>query len=84
MAHIAETGFATSSFAVKPTVGIGCARMGVVLALLAMEVGAAITITAAVFGAEALLRRPRLDYNLLYRWFVGLSPDAKRARSGWP
>src|SRR5215475_15954461 len=40
VAHIAEPGFATSSFAVKPTVRIGCARMGVILALLAMEVGA--------------------------------------------
>jgi hypothetical protein len=26
VAHIAEPGFATGSFAVKPTVGIGCAR----------------------------------------------------------
>jgi hypothetical protein len=35
--------------------------MGVVLALLPMEVGAAIGITAAVLGAKALLRRPGFD-----------------------
>src|SRR5262249_24793560 len=41
--------------------------MGVVLALLAMEVGAAIMITAAVFGAEALLRGPCLDQRPIDR-----------------
>ena len=41
--------------AVKSAVGIGRARMRVVLALLAMEVGPAVIIAAAVLGAEALL-----------------------------
>jgi hypothetical protein len=42
----------TPILAVKPTVGIGCAGMHVVLALLAMEVGAAAFIAAAVLGRK--------------------------------
>jgi hypothetical protein len=39
--------------------------MGVVLALLAVEVGAVIINTAAIFGAKTLLRSPGFDRKRL-------------------
>src|SRR6478736_6613980 len=56
VAHIAKLGLPSGRLAIKPAVGVAGTRMGVVLALLAMEVGAVIIIiTAAVLGAKALL-----------------------------
>src|SRR6516162_8382548 len=55
VAHVAELRLPPGRLAVKSAVGIGHARMRVVLALLAMEAGPAVIIAAAVLGAEALL-----------------------------
>src|SRR5215467_15074187 len=55
VAHVAELRLPPGRLAVKSAVGIGHARMRVVLALLPMEVGPAVVIAAAVLGAEALL-----------------------------
>src|SRR5467141_4035601 len=55
VAHIAELRLPPGRLAVKPAVWIAGTRMGVVLALLAMEVSAVVVITAAVLGAKALL-----------------------------
>src|SRR6516225_8247574 len=55
VAHVAELRLPPGRLAVKSAVGIGRARMRVVLALLPMEVGPAVIIAAAVLGAEALL-----------------------------
>src|SRR6476646_1666670 len=52
VAHIAELGLPSGRLAIKPAVW---ARMGVVLALLAVEVGAVIIVAAAVPGTKALL-----------------------------
>ena len=45
VAHIAELRFPAGGLAVKPAVGIGRARMHVILALLAVEVGPATTVS---------------------------------------
>src|SRR6202521_1833817 len=55
MAHIAELRLSPGRLAVKAAVGIGRARMCVVLALLSVEVGAAVGVATAVLGAEAFL-----------------------------
>ena len=55
VAHIAKLGLPSGRLAIKPAVRVAGARMSVVLALLAMEVGAVIVVTAAVLGAKALL-----------------------------
>jgi hypothetical protein len=52
---MAKLGLASGRLAIKPAVRVAGTRMGVVLALLAMEVGAVIIVTAAVLGAKALL-----------------------------
>jgi hypothetical protein len=54
-AHIAKLGLPSGRLAIKPAVRFAGARMGVVLALLAMEVGAVIIIAAAVLGTKTLL-----------------------------
>src|SRR5260370_35095944 len=58
VAHVAELRLPPGRLAVKPAVGIGLARMRVVLALLPMEVDATIAIAAPVLGAKALLSGP--------------------------
>src|SRR5215211_8318464 len=55
VAHVAELRLPPGRLAVKSAVGIGRARMRVVLALLPMEIGPAVIIAAAVLGAKALL-----------------------------
>src|SRR5712664_1287100 len=55
VAHIAEFRLPPGCLAVKPAVRVAGTRMGVVLALLAMEVGTVIIVTATVLGAKALL-----------------------------
>src|ERR1700689_1351038 len=55
VAHIAELRLPPGGFAVKPAVGVAGTGMGVILALLAVEVRAVITVAAAVLGAKALL-----------------------------
>src|SRR5580693_8638330 len=55
VAHIAELRLPPGRLAIKPAVWVAGTRMGVVLALLAMEVRAAIIVTAAVLGTKALL-----------------------------
>lgn len=42
-------------------------RVGVVLALLSMEVGATIIVTAAILGTKALLRSPDFDQRSVHR-----------------
>ena len=67
MAHIAELRLPPGGLAIKAAVGIAGAGVRVVLALLAMEVGAAVAIATAVLGPEALLRSPRLDQRAVHR-----------------
>src|SRR5260370_21979004 len=55
VANVAELRLPPGRLAVKSAVGIGRARMRVVLALLAMEAGPAVIIAATVLAAEALL-----------------------------
>src|SRR5512133_2764485 len=55
VAHIAKLGLPSGRLAIKPAVRVAGTRMSVVLALLAVEVGAVIIVTAAVLGAKALL-----------------------------
>ena len=64
---IGELRLAPGGLAVKTAVGIARARMGVVLARLAMEVRAAIVVAAAVLGTKALLRSPGLDQRSIDR-----------------
>src|ERR1700694_1341575 len=54
-AHIAGLRPPPGGLAIEPAVGVGRTRMGIVLALLSMEVGATVVVTAAVLGAKALL-----------------------------
>src|SRR5262249_33545178 len=55
VAHVAELRLPPSRLAVKSAVGIGRARMRVILSLLPVTVAPAVIIAAAVLGAEALL-----------------------------
>ncbi|WP_247409006.1 hypothetical protein [Bradyrhizobium sp. 150] len=55
VAHIAKLGHPSSRLAIKPGVRIAGTRVGVVLALLAVEVGAVIVVAAAVHGPKTLL-----------------------------
>src|SRR5258707_691624 len=55
VAHVAELRLSPGSLAIKPAVWVAGTRMGVVLALLAMEVRAVIIVTATVLGTKALL-----------------------------
>src|SRR6266496_2920932 len=86
VAHIAELRLPPGGLAVKTAVGIAGARMRVVLALLSVEIGPAVFVAAAVLGAEALVRGPRLDQRSVHRKMrvrdlTGRkpSPDTKRA-----
>src|SRR5712672_3055032 len=54
VAHIAKLGLPSGRLAIKPAVRVAGTRMGVVFALLVMEVGAVIIVIAAVL-AKALL-----------------------------
>ena len=54
--HIAKLGLQSGRLAIKPAVRVAGTRMSVVLALLAVEVGAIIIVTATVLGTKALLR----------------------------
>src|SRR4051794_7787365 len=56
VAHIAKLGLPAGRLAIKPAVRVAGTRMGLVLALLAVEVGAIIIVAAAVLGAKTLLR----------------------------
>jgi len=55
VAHIAKLGLPSGRLAIKPAVRVAGAGMGVVLALLAVEIGAIIVVAAAVPGTKALL-----------------------------
>src|ERR1700720_3280024 len=71
------------------------ARMLVVFALLAVEVGAAVVVAAAVLGAETLVRGRRLDQRSVHRKML-VRPDETdqgrhdaqtvkpRSRMSWP
>src|SRR6266700_236110 len=65
--HIAELRLPPGGLAVKTAVGIAGARVRVVLALLSVEIGPAVFVAAAVLGAEALVRGPRLDQRSVHR-----------------
>src|SRR6267378_539323 len=67
VAHIAKLGLPSGCLAIKPAVRVAGTRMGVVLALLAMEVGAVIIVAAAVLGAKTLLRSPGFDQRSVHR-----------------
>src|SRR4029077_16771927 len=67
MAHIAELCLPPGRLAIKPAVWVAGTGMGVVLALLAMEVRAVIIVTATVLGAKALLRSPGFDERSVHR-----------------
>src|SRR6267154_2202559 len=53
--HIAELRLPPGRLAIKPAVWVAGTRMGVVLALLAMEVRAVIIVAATVLGTKALM-----------------------------
>ena len=55
VAHIAKLRLPPGGFAVKSAVGVAGTGMGVVLAVLAVEVRAVIIVTAAIPGTKALL-----------------------------
>jgi hypothetical protein len=55
VAHITELPLPPGRLAIKPAVWVAGTRMGVVLALLAMEVRAVVIVTAPVLGTKALL-----------------------------
>ena len=55
VAHIAKLRLPPGGLAIKSAVGVAGTGMGVVLALLTVEVRAVIIVTAAVPGAETLL-----------------------------
>src|SRR3990172_3273204 len=67
VAHVGELGLPPGGLAVKTAVGVGRTGMGVILALLAVEVCAAVFVAAAVLGAKTLLRSPGLDQRSVYR-----------------
>ena len=67
VAHIAKLGLPSGCLAIKPAVRVAGARMGVVLALLAVEVGAIIIVAATVLGAKAFLRSPGFDQRSVHR-----------------
>ena len=67
VAHIAELRLPPGGLAIKTALGIAGARMRVVLALLSVEIAPAIFVAAAVHGAEALVRGPRLDQRSVHR-----------------
>src|ERR1700721_2752642 len=56
VAHVTELCFPPGGLAVQSAVGIASARMRVVFALLAVEVGPAVIVATAVLGAETLVR----------------------------
>src|SRR6202023_3127554 len=66
VAHVAELRLPPGSLAVKTAVGIAGAGMRVVLALLAVEVGSAVFVAAAVLGADTLVRGPCLDQRSVH------------------
>src|ERR1700746_2266482 len=66
VAHIRKFRLASRSLAIKPTLRIGLARMGVVGALLPLKVRAA-SLIATVLGAKALLRGPCFDQGSVHR-----------------
>jgi hypothetical protein len=66
VAHIAELGLPSGRLAIKPAVRVAGARMSVVLALLAVKVGAIIMVAATVLGAKALLRSPGFDQRSVH------------------
>src|SRR6185312_786593 len=55
---VAHVTFPPGGLAVESAVGIASARMRVVFALLAVEVGPAVVVATAVLGAETLVRGP--------------------------
>ena len=74
VAHVAELRLPPGSLAVKTAVGIAGAGMRVVLALLAVEVGSAVFVAAAVLGAETLVRGPRLNQRSVHRKMLVRQP----------
>src|SRR5437667_9220613 len=88
VAHVAELRLPPGRLAVKSAVGIGRARMRVVLALLPTEVGPAVVIAAAVLAAEASTEKCSSDNSgLTCGWFKSLvmnlantSPFCSRSR----
>ena len=52
VAHIAKLGLPSRRLAIKPTVRVAGAGMGVVLALLAVEIGTVIIVATAVLGTK--------------------------------
>src|SRR5271167_2822935 len=67
VAHVAQLRLSPGGLAVESAVGIAGARMRVVFALLAVELGPAIVVATAVLGAETLVRGPRLDQRSVHR-----------------
>src|SRR6476646_8253626 len=67
VAHVTELCFPPGGLAVETAVGIASARMRVVFALLAVEVGPVVVVATAVLGAETLVRGPRLDQRSVHR-----------------
>src|SRR4029077_1068830 len=67
VAHIAKLRLPPGRLAVKPAVRVAGTRMGVVLALLSMEVRAVIIVAADVLRTKALLGSPGFDQRSIHR-----------------
>ena len=80
VAHVAQLRLSPGGLAVESAVGIAGARMRVVFALLAVEVGAAVVVAAAVLGAETFVRGPRLDQRSVHRKMLVRQQRLRAAR----
>src|SRR5271169_2355718 len=67
VAHVGQLRLPPGGLAVKTAVGIGRARMRVVLTFLSMEVRAAAFVATAVLGTKTLLRCPGFDQRSIHR-----------------
>src|SRR5664280_1304507 len=83
VSHIAELRLPPGSLPIKPAVGIGHAGMGVVLALLSVEVRAIVSIAGPILRPEALVRSPGLDQPPVHRKMLVRKQRLHRFTWGW-
>ena len=77
VARIAELGLPSGRLAIKPAVRVAATRIGVVLALLVVEIGAIIVVAAAVLGAKTSSVKPRPD-QVTYLQMLGANLTVER------
>src|SRR5260370_27148370 len=81
VAHIAKLGLPSGRLAIKPAVRVAGTRMSVVLALLAVEVGAIIIVAAAVPGRKLFKRSNSVVAWTYARWYGSRCGSLKRVLS---